>query len=70
MLSLLVVSCAFLSLSNAIEQPSLKNLRAVTTDYDTQSFALRTEKNELYYNHISGNYTSTGRPYSAYYAIL
>ena len=52
-------------------QPDLSNLKSsVVADYDSYQFTAQNESNHLYYNHIIGNYTSTGRPYSAFYAIF
>mmetsp|Transcript_11314 Transcript_11314/g.10231 ORF Transcript_11314/g.10231 Transcript_11314/m.10231 type:complete len:287 (-) Transcript_11314:175-1035(-) len=59
----------FINIAHGTIQPRLSNLRDVSTDYDVFPFEIK-ESNELSYGHIVGQYNSTGRDYSAYYAVF
>ena len=55
----------------AITQPNAKNAVTTTVDYDVIKFAeSSTKDNGLSWEHLTGNYKSTGRPYSAYFATF
>ena len=55
----------------AITQPGPGNAVSVSSDYDVIKFAEMSAKdNGLSWQHLTGNYKSTGRPYSAYFATF
>ncbi|RYH15103.1 hypothetical protein EON65_32345 [archaeon] len=67
----LAVVLALFNQGYALEQPSLKNLRSgVKTDYDVLKFDPNAADNNVYRTHLTGNYLSTGRPYSAFLATF
>jgi N-acetylglucosamine-1-phosphodiester alpha-N-acetylglucosaminidase len=66
--SILLLLCSF---TVALEQPTPENAKkTIVTDFDVREFPKTFADNNLYHYHISGNYSSTGRPYSGYVAIF
>ena len=70
---LIVIIAVFVVVIQArkpLEQPSPLNLKkTIITDYDTTTYK-HTSNNQLTHFHVTGNYVSTGRPYSAYVATF
>lgn len=70
MLFVLAVLLCCLGLAGAITRPSLANELQTYADYDVAQFPPAAKDNQLAWKHVTGNYSSTGRPYSAYFAVF
>jgi exopolysaccharide biosynthesis protein len=68
---LITILLLILQSTSSLEQPSLKNLRAgITTDYDAVKFDPNSLDFSVHQQHLTGNYVSTGKPYSAFLATF
>lgn len=68
-LQLLVNSCADGKKLQSSQLPPL-NVGPIPVDYDTYSYQLGATESGLQWTHSKGTISSTGRPFSAYYAVF
>ena len=61
----------FIQYTQATIQPNLQNLpTTIVTDYDLLTTADKVIDKDLFHYQVTGNYNSTGRPYSAFVAVF